>query len=730
MSTKGHQLYLVLASLVLLALISIFSFGRNVGYLFPGGDGTAVLLRIADLHSEFSTLFGVSADMLEGFGDMAPVNYRLEPSYNLGLLALGAGSAYSGELHAFVNTVLSLELFLATFVAAQCFGFRFVASLMAAWLTPLLLLPFFGYPFLYPLLLFTPHAATMMSENLLALAAFTRLGRPLRSGTSPLWKDGLLYVAIVLLLTHMAINSPLASFLWLPVLVMLGFGLLFAAGSRAEARARFMWGAAAFVAWLAMFGVYTYGQYVYTATRFWATELDSNNIEWQFVSSWFRPLEPTGPIVISVALFGLLLALFDRPLRPLAIATLALMTALFGGGALMVNTDAWRGPAPVYIEVFLAPAYLMFAAYAVVRCGCLLRDAVLRYRSNAAPTLKRLQVVGSAIVVGIIPASAIAVATIPAFAINGPYHALAKQRIFGPTPPTRPPLVSTLVDSIAISPGSAFRGRVATLLLQNHGGPVTWKDLIKLHVVLVDSTGNDYYWSGLWPFRIPTLFEYSQVMSPAYFRTAVDLWARSGDKQIRNVVVLRQANPKTLALFGVKFVISDAPLPAPFRLEATERTSDSETLYLYKVPDVNLGGYSPTEIMKVATFNEALDAVSAPAFNAQQTAVVFDVEGDLKRRLVPAEDVQIRFVAGALMISASSVGTSLLILPFEFSRCLEVSSNKLDAPAPAILRVDGPLTGMLFSNRLSARIRYFTGPFNRPGCRIEDASDFSRLVRR
>ncbi len=132
----------------------------------------------------------------------------------------------------------------------------------------------------------------------------------------------------------------------------------------------------------------------------------------------------------------------------------------------------------------------------------------------------------------------------------------------------------------------------------------------------------------------------------------------------------------------------------------------------------------------MTTFKEALEVVSAPAFDAQRTAVVFDGDGDLKRSLVPAADVRIRIEAGALMVSASSSGSSLLILPFEFSRCLQVSSNSPDAPAPAIFRADGPLTGLLFSNRLDARIEYFTGPLSRPGCRIQDASEFSRLIGR
>jgi hypothetical protein len=219
-------------------------------------------------------------------------------------------------------------------------------------------------------------------------------------------------------------------------------------------------------------------------------------------------------------------------------------------------------------------------------------------------------------------------------------------------------------------------------------------------------------------------------MSPAFFRTAVDLWARPGDRQVRSVIVLRRADAKTFALFGIRFVISDGTLPPPFQLQATERTSDSETLYLYEVPDANLGGYSPTEARNVASFQEAIGVVSATGFDARRSAVVLGADGNLPDQLVPAQDARIRFETGALMVSASSSGSSLLVLPFEFSRCLVVSSNSPDAPAPAMLRVDGPLIGLLFRNRVDARIEYRTGPFTHPGCRIEDATEFSRLVRR
>lgn len=717
MPAARQQQYLLWGSLILLALVSGFAFSRNAGYLFAYGDGLVVLIRLAEPRS-LTTAIGVPANMLEGLGDMAAANYAFEPSYRLALLVFGSESVYTEQFQVFVNTVLALEIFLSTFVAARSFGFDRSVSLIAAWTSPLLIMPYFEWAVFYPLLQFSPHLATTISENLLILAAFASLGRPLKNGKTSAWKDGMLSAAIALLMAHMSIGNPVGWVLWLPVQMLLGVGILLGTRSLGEVRSKIMWCGAAYLACFGVLGLFIYGQVAYSTTRYWTAELENHVVLWQLVSTWFRPADDRCKFAIGATLVGLLLALTDKRHRHLAIPVLAFMPLLLGIGLLIINFDFWRGPAPAYLEVFIAPVYAMFIAYAVVRAGTIVRDAVVRYRPSATLAPRHFEIVGSTV----------AILAISVAIVAGSLHTNKVPRIYGPSPPTRPPLVSLLADKVAISPGSAFQGRVASMLLQNRTEAASWADLVGINLPRAQR-GNDHYWSGLWPFRIPTLFEYSQFMSPAYFRTAVQLWGRPGDQQVRNVIVLRRADAKTFALFGVRFVISDAAMPAPFRLEATDKSSASETLHLYEVPDVNLGGYSPTEVTKAATFKDALDAVSAPDFDARRTAVVFDVKDDLKQKLVPASDVRIRFDSDALEINASSSGYSLLVLPFEFSHCLEVTSKLADLPEPAIFRVDGPLTGLVFKERLSARIQYFTSPFTRPGCRLKDVDEFSSLLR-
>ena len=112
--------------------------------------------------------------------------------------------------------------------------------------------------------------------------------------------------------------------------------------------------------------------------------------------------------MIGTALVGLLLAMTERRLRALAISMLALMLILLGIGGLIVYFDFWRGPAPVYVEMFISPVYAMFAAYAVVRLGAVLHAVTIHFWPHAARASRGLQFAGSIVAVGIIPAAAVA----------------------------------------------------------------------------------------------------------------------------------------------------------------------------------------------------------------------------------------------------------------------------------------------------------------------------------
>jgi hypothetical protein len=77
-------------------------------------------------------------------------------------------------------------------------------------------------------------------------------------------------------------------------------------------------------------------------------------------------------------------------------------------------------------------------------------------------------------------------------------------------------------------------------------------------------------------------------------------------------------------------------------------------------------------------------------------------------------------------VRAHSTATSLLVLPFEFSKCLSLHRQKLGASV-RLVRTDLLLTGVLFEGDLDATLSYFTGPFSNSRCRLEDLADMRSL---
>jgi hypothetical protein len=196
---------------------------------------------------------------------------------------------------------------------------------------------------------------------------------------------------------------------------------------------------------------------------------------------------------------------------------------------------------------------------------------------------------------------------------------------------------------------------------------------------------------------------------------------------MRNVIVLRRPDAHVLGILGVRFIISDTELTEPFQLMMTEHTHKDEVLFLYEVPEVNLGTAAPTEIEVAKGFDEAVDRLTNVTFDAKRSVIVFD-STIAHKRLHPVHHAEVLMIPGGFSVEARSSGTSLLVLPFEFSRCLQIDTVADDIDPPRLFRVNAIETGVLFSRHLTAKIKYFTGLFHNSGCRVRDAQDFSELL--
>jgi hypothetical protein len=93
-------------------------------------------------------------------------------------------------------------------------------------------------------------------------------------------------------------------------------------------------------------------------------------------------------------------------------------------------------------------------------------------------------------------------------------------------------------------------------------------------------------------------------------------------------------------------------------------------------------------------------------------------------RLVPGKSREIRVFRDRLVVVAESAGTSLLVLPVEFSHCWDVSLAA--GSTGRLLRANVNQTGLLFSGRTEVELRYRFSPWHFR-CRFRDIADARKL---
>jgi hypothetical protein len=76
---------------------------------------------------------------------------------------------------------------------------------------------------------------------------------------------------------------------------------------------------------------------------------------------------------------------------------------------------------------------------------------------------------------------------------------------------------------------------------------------------------------------------------------------------------------------------------------------------------------------------------------------------------------------GGFHITGHSDGTSLVILPQQFTNCLKTSDSRV-----RMVRANLMWTGVVFSGDIDTDIRFGYGMFS-PGCRRNDLADMRRL---
>ncbi len=695
--TTGLRTPLALIALWLCATTLAFYWKHT--QLLIGFDGGYMMNLAARQFDWHLPLFTASMDWFQGLGDVYfAVNFRLLPAFILGSLFASITAAKVA-----IYEVVLCELSIATIAFAIALGASRTVAIAAALVICVTLLPFAHPTLIYGILPITPHMGSLIAGALLAGASFLAYGR--RN-----WLADLPYALIVLaLLAWSALVSVTIILLAAPFLLLCALSGTIAAASPAERRCKIglVLVAGLFLA-AAGPAIYLVSTIVDTAAVMFPEELANDRGSFFFASILFqgKSIGPAGPLLVISAIAGAVFAARDRThptLRIFAITLLSYLGSRLTFAILIVLFDFWRGPAPLYFEFFVMPLYAIFAVLFWAR----MLDRFWHSRGWVVPTGPSLDVrlVGGAAVLVV----AMALVT--------------SRKDFGfPYPPTLTPITSILSQETALRPGSVFHGRTADMNGRSIDRNVDWLELHSMDAGLVQATGNELRVVGLHYFGIPGLFQYNPTITPFFYAVTSRLLGLPGDKQMRNVIVLRDINPPALAMLGVRFVITDREYDGPARLRISVPVKD-RTLRLYEIADPNLGNYSPTKVTKLATATDIIARLGQADFNPK-TEIVADI-GEAGERLVPARDASLTFLGPSLRIQAKSDGNSILLLPLEFSRCLEAKAA--GSERPALFRANLVETGIVFSGYLDATLSLRTGPFLNPACRLRDLFDARAL---
>lgn len=638
-------------------------------------------------------IFKISIDFFQGVGDVffSGANFTLLPSFFAGSF-FGTGATAKVVTY----TVSAMEIVGASMVFARTLGLGRTEAVAAALMLPLLMFPLYGVGAIYPILALTPNAATYIAASLLMSSAFLRFGR---RGIRKDLPYAVLMLATAIWLVHAAAVTLVTAG---PSLLLAGVAGIIAARDWQERRLKLGLALVAAVVFAGPF-LYLLGLLLNTASITAPTELANNRLTIEHASILFHwsTFGPAGPILVGAAIFGALISAFDRSrpiLRVFAITLLTYLTSRLTFWALTVLFDFWRGPSALYFEFFVYPLYAVFAITLVSRVAGYVATAVGRRPSDLS--LRSGLVAGTS-----------------GLAILMAWVSPAPNFLFH-YPPKPTALTPMLQSEVGMRRPAAFRGRVATLTGRSLDRGVTWHDLHGLDALLERNFGNEMRLVGLNYFGIPGLFQYGSTMTSAFYAVTSRLLSDPRDTQLRSVSVLRRYEPALLAMLGVRFVVTDAPLAGMTPVSRAE--SSEQNLYLFEVPNPNLGNYSPTDVHAAESATAVLTRMGRPDFDPARE-VVASVPGGATG-LTEARDTSLAFDGASLVVRATSEGRSVLLLPLEFSRCLAITARSGE---PTLFRANLLLTGMEFSGRLDATIALRAGPFVNPTCRL---SDFRELL--
>jgi hypothetical protein len=681
-----------LLSFLALAAVAFSHYRHTLFYRF---DGSFILTHAVSQPRWAAPGFGLSANFLEGIGDLwFPIATRWDPGFFFG------GLFDQRVMPVIASLIFALEFFLSTFVLARSIGAGIVTALAGAWLGALFTLPFF-IPTLADWRLWgNPHFMTAVAVASLSLAAFQRIGRgnlPTDIGAASL---------TLVLLGYLVISDPVLMPIAASALAVFGGAAIVMADSRHERLGKII-AAAIIVAISALaFGPYEVALFTYARTTYFWEDLAAFPVSWREHSFLISEGRGYGLLIWAACVAGAALAAARGP-WPMKRAAIAFL-CFIGLEQLIFLLNlfvgfSWRGPSAGYLDMFALPLYALFGGYLVIGWWC----ETPKGRGRAIAFMS------------VVPWAPVLLSLHDPFAKPG----FRNENPFV-WPPQETAITKFLQAEIGLREGEPFRGRVANIAGAEFEPQYATIPLVSQHSydgAVAFYTGNDHRYFGLWYYDIPTLIQDNQFSSPFAHATVSRLFSRRDEKHVRQLTTITRFDPRLYALLGVHFVMTSRPLagfnPA-LTVVVNSEAPQAWTLYLYELPGASVAGYWSTRPMQSSTVRQAMRWMVSGASEAD--AAIYEPVP----QLVPGSFKEIRVFRDRLVVVGESTGTSLLVLPIEFSHCLDVSIAT--GSGARVLRANINQTALLFSGRTEVELRYRFSPWHFR-CRFRDIADARRL---
>ncbi len=676
-----------------LSLVYVVLFSRNTDLMPMDAQFNSTL---SNYHlSQTGRALGLKSDFLFGSGTMQwGYLFWLEPTSVI-------GSLFSNTYNqVFVAVVMSLLLFILTNLVLKSYGQTQTECLIAAYFISISSI--WGYSISIvdnDLFAHVPQYASLLSVMLLMLIGFSHIGKG-KYSLSIFLSIGLMLGAAFAIMVFPQIivtAAPLiiamvgGSMLWL--LFAREFKVLFQRVIAIIAIGLFVWGVGA-VSFLSGFYRNT------AAAEIPITQFNPPDVSHLFrflFESYFPSPSSSGGHGFQYLSFALLVIYILRGVKRADFRTQIWFSTLTGAVCVLsyrVYQSQWlfeRGPNHNYLVWLMGPLYAGGMAAVFID---IVRSAIDKLESpNLSNFLK-----SSKSKLFLIPALAVLVVISPLSSI---YFVSDEPQAVALDSLKAQPL---LVENLSIANNKQFRGR-AVYIDQESEFAANISD------------------------RIPLLNDYSHNMTPYAYKFYEAFFFDSAITQRRNHFVFSMKNLDLYSLLGVKFFVAKSGgswLNVVFSqsgLIASSRAINDESIIELK--NVNVGDYSPTTVFIAKTMAETFRIMRLNDFSASTDVVLMR---DLDAKLVPVNKSRLTIINGDLLVEAESNGVSLIVLPLEFSSCLNFSENSDSSYFLGAQLADGLLTAVVFDKNLDLNIKFRSGLFGNSGCRLEDLQDFREFA--